>query len=134
MRLPETSSRRGLVEGREGSGLTTLKQRRFSAGLRLCSAGVADHVSSILARRPAPFAAAFPGNPSASENRKFSMSKQMKRMLIGSIAASGLVAVTAVVDLVLAIPYSGSMVFDALFLVAAGIVIYMGYETLKEST
>ena len=62
------------------------------------------------------------------------MSKQMKRMLIGSIAASGLVAVTAVVDLVLAIPYSGSMVFDALFLVAAGIVIYMGYETLKEST
>jgi hypothetical protein len=62
------------------------------------------------------------------------MSKQIKRMLIGSIAASGLVAVTAVVDLVLGIPYSGSIVFDSLFLVTAAIVIYMGYETLKEST
>ncbi len=134
MSLPATSSRRGLAEGREGSGLTTLKQRRFSAGLRLRSAGVADHVSFILARRSITFVVAFHGNPLASENRKLSMSKQMKRMLLGSIAASGLVAVTAVVDLVLGIPYSGSMVFDALFLITAGIVIYMGYETLKEST
>ncbi|MBC7819426.1 MAG: hypothetical protein IAG10_21280 [Planctomycetaceae bacterium] len=62
------------------------------------------------------------------------MSKQMKRMLIGSMAASGLVAVTAVVDLILGIPYSGSPKFDIPFLIAAGIVIYMGYETLKEST
>lgn len=62
------------------------------------------------------------------------MSKQMKRMLIGSMLASGLVAVTAIVDLVLGIPYSGKMIFDILFLIAASIVIYMGYETLKEST
>jgi hypothetical protein len=111
-----------------------LKQRRFGSGLGRRSAGVADHVSFILARHSTPSVVAFPGNPFVSENRKFSMSKQMKRMLIGSIAASGLVAVTAIVDMVLAIPYSGSMAFDAMFLVAAGIVIYMGYETLKEST
>lgn len=62
------------------------------------------------------------------------MSKQMKRMLIGSMAASGLVAVTAVVDLILGIPYSGKMIFDIMFLISAAIVIYLGYDTLKEST
>lgn len=62
------------------------------------------------------------------------MSKQIKRLLIGSMVASGLVAVTAVVDLVIGIPYSGKMVFDILFLITASIVIYMGYETFKEST
>jgi hypothetical protein len=55
-------------------------------------------------------------------------------MLLASMVASGLVAVTSVVDLILKIPYSGMMVFDILFLLSAAIVIYMGYETLKEST
>ncbi len=62
------------------------------------------------------------------------MSKQIKRLLLGSMVASGVVAVTAVVDLIIGIPYSGMMVFDILFLVAAVLVIYMGYDTLKEST
>lgn len=135
MRWPAASARRWLAEGREGSGTKILKQRRFGEGLRDRSAGVADHVSFILVCRCAPFVAAFNGNPSpVFEIRKFSMSKQMKQMLIGSMAASGLVAVSAVVDLVLGIPYSGKMIFDIMFLVAAAIVIYMGYETLKEST
>ena len=62
------------------------------------------------------------------------MSKQIKRMLLGSMAASGIVAVTALVDLVLGIPYAGSMVFDIMFLISAAVVIYMGYDVLKEST
>lgn len=62
------------------------------------------------------------------------MSKKMKQLLLISMAASGLVAVTAVVDLIIGIPYSGRMVFDIMFLVSAAIVLYMGYETLKEST
>ena len=62
------------------------------------------------------------------------MSNQIKRLLFGSMAASGLVAVTAIVDLVLGIPYSGKMVFDILFLISAAIIIYMGYEVFKEST
>ena len=70
----------------------------------------------------------------ASVSHELSMSKQIKRLLLGSMVASGFVAVTAVVDLIISIPYSGNMVFDALFLVTAAIVIYMGYETLKEST
>lgn len=62
------------------------------------------------------------------------MSSKMKRLLIGSMVASGIVAVTAIVDLVIGIPYSGMMVFDILFLIASALVIYMGYETFKEST
>lgn len=62
------------------------------------------------------------------------MSKKMKQLLLISMAASGLVAVTAVVDLIINIPYSGKVVFDIMFLVSAAIVLYMGYETLKEST
>ena len=62
------------------------------------------------------------------------MSNQIKRLLFGSMAASGLVAVTAIVDLFLGIPYSGAMVFDFLFLISAAIIIYMGYEVFKEST
>ena len=62
------------------------------------------------------------------------MSKQIKNMLLGSMAATGIVAVTAIVDMVLGIPYSGMMVFDIMFLISAAIIIYMGYDVLKEST
>ena len=62
------------------------------------------------------------------------MSKNLKRLLTGSMVASGIVAVTAIVDMVLGIPYSGKLVFDVLFLITAAIVIYMGYETFKETT
>ena len=62
------------------------------------------------------------------------MSKQIKNMLLGSMAASGIVAVTAIVDMVMGIPYSGKMGFDIMFLISAAIIIYMGYDVLKEST
>ncbi len=62
------------------------------------------------------------------------MSKQMKRLLLGSMIASAIVAVTAVVDLIIKIPYSGAMVFDIIFLISAAVILYMGYEVLKEST
>ena len=97
------------------------------------SAGVADHVAFILARRSAVFVADSNSDSDTPESRELSMSKQIKRLLIGSMAASGLVAVTAIVDLAIGIPYSGMMVFDILFLITAAIVIYMGYETMKES-
>lgn len=62
------------------------------------------------------------------------MSKQLKRLLLASMVASGLVAVTAIVDLVLGIPYSGKMMFDIFFLISAAIVLYLGYEVFKEAT
>lgn len=134
MKLPARQHKTTAGEGREVSGLAILKQRRFAAGMSRPPAGVADHVVSILARRSAQLVAAFSSNHPTSASRELSMSKQIKRLLIGSMVASGLVAVTAIVDLIIGIPYSGKMVFDILFLITAAIVIYMGYETFKEST
>jgi hypothetical protein len=62
------------------------------------------------------------------------MSNQIKRMLLGSMAAAGIVAVTSLVDMILEFPYSGQRVLDVLFLISAGIIIYMAYEAYKEST
>ena len=55
-------------------------------------------------------------------------------MLLGSMVASGIVAVTSLVDMILEFPYSGRRVLDLLFLISAGIIIYMAYEAYKEST
>ena len=53
-------------------------------------------------------------------------------MLIGSIAAAGVVGITAVVDLIIGFPYSGQMIMDILFLLSACVVCYLGYDTYKE--
>lgn len=65
------------------------------------------------------------------------MTSWPKRILYGSIGATGLVAVAAVIDFV-----TGGMIFashstsgyvmDALFLIGAGIVIYLAIDALGE--
>lgn len=64
------------------------------------------------------------------------MSDTARKMIYGSIAAAAAVAVAAITDLVIGIPFgfgSGqTMVMDILFLVSAGIVIYLGLDALKD--
>lgn len=60
------------------------------------------------------------------------MTGMTKKMVFGSMIASGLVALLAVLDLVLGIPFAGQMVMDIMFLIAAALIAYMGYETYKE--
>lgn len=60
------------------------------------------------------------------------MSNATKRMLIGSIVAAGIVAVTAAVDLCVGFPYSGQTLMDILFLVGAALVGYLGWDTYRE--
>jgi hypothetical protein len=55
-----------------------------------------------------------------------------KRMITISMGAAGVVALAAILDLALAIPFGGSMVFDILFILAAAIVGYMAYDTFHE--
>ncbi|HWL10100.1 MAG TPA: hypothetical protein VNQ76_16970 [Planctomicrobium sp.] len=58
-----------------------------------------------------------------------------KRMVIGSIAVAGLVAVMALADLFVGVPFSGSehtRIMDVLFIVCAGIVIYLGINAYKD--
>jgi hypothetical protein len=56
-----------------------------------------------------------------------------KKVVIGSMAAAGIVALLSVLDLVLKIPFAGySIVMDILFLLAAAIVIYLGWDSYKD--
>lgn len=55
-----------------------------------------------------------------------------RRLIIGSMAAAGVVALAALVDLVLGVPFAQRIVMDIAFLIAAGLVIYMGYDAYQD--
>lgn len=57
-----------------------------------------------------------------------------KKMIFGAMGAAGLVALLAVLDLSLSFPYGGySLAMDIMFLVAAAIVLFMGWDTYREN-
>lgn len=60
------------------------------------------------------------------------MANGSKNWVIGSMAVAGLVAVAAILDMILAIPFSGGMVMDIMFLLSAALVMYMGYDAIKD--
>lgn len=60
-------------------------------------------------------------------------SDMAKRMIIGSMAAAGVVALLALMDLVIKVPFAGySLAMDILFLCSAAIVLYLGWDAYKE--
>lgn len=67
------------------------------------------------------------------------MSDAPKKLVIGSMIATVLVAVMAICDLVFKFPFSGAesgaeymRTMDILFIVAAGIVGYLAYDAYKD--
>lgn len=57
-----------------------------------------------------------------------------KKLIFGSVGVAGVVALLAILDLSLKVPFGGySMTMDILYLVAAAIVLYMGWETYREN-
>lgn len=60
------------------------------------------------------------------------MTPGTKRMLIGSIAASAIVGILSIVDLVADVPFAGQNVLDIMFLASAGLIGYMGWDTYRE--
>ena len=63
------------------------------------------------------------------------MSDAPKKMVIGSLVVAGVVALAAICDLVLGIPFSGSehtRTMDILFIIAAAIVGYLGWDAYKD--
>ncbi len=62
------------------------------------------------------------------------MSNAPKKMVVGSMIAAGIVGLLAILDMAIKVPFSGSFVMDITFLIGAGIVGYMGYESYKEMT
>ena len=57
-----------------------------------------------------------------------------KRVVIGSMVVAGLVAVMAISDMVLGIPFSGQHTFmmDIMFIICAAIVGYMSWDAYQE--
>lgn len=60
------------------------------------------------------------------------MSNVSKRVLVGSMVVSALVGVAAVVDIFLKQPFAGQMTMDILFVLTAGLVIYLAYDSLQD--
>ena len=67
------------------------------------------------------------------------MTKGIRNMLVGSIGVAGIVGVLAIMDMVFELfaerpsfPFRGNITMDVMFLISAGIVAYMGYETYQE--
>jgi hypothetical protein len=57
-----------------------------------------------------------------------------KKLIFGAMGAAGLVALLAILDLSLKVPFNGySMTMDILYLVASAIVLFMGWETYREN-
>jgi hypothetical protein len=55
-------------------------------------------------------------------------------MIFGSVAAAGLVALLAILDMAIKVPFGGySLTTDILFLVGALIVLFMGWESYREN-
>ncbi len=61
------------------------------------------------------------------------MTKASKQMIIGAMIASGLVALAAILDIAMGIPFAGQMVMDVMFLIGAGLVGYMAWDAYKDA-
>lgn len=61
------------------------------------------------------------------------MAGKSRGIVIGSMGVAGLMGVLAIVDIVMGIPFGGQMVFDIMFILAAGLVAYMGIDCLKDA-
>lgn len=62
------------------------------------------------------------------------MQAMSKNMIFGALGVAALVAVLAILDMALKWPFAGySLATDILFLVAAAIILYLGWESLRES-
>jgi hypothetical protein len=57
-----------------------------------------------------------------------------KRLIFFAIGAAAVVALLAVLDLSLKFPFGGySLAMDIMYLIAAAIVLFMGWDTYREN-
>lgn len=60
------------------------------------------------------------------------MAKMTKNVIVGSMSAAGLVALLALLDLILGVPFRGLMLMDIMLLIGAGLVGYMGWDSYRD--
>jgi hypothetical protein len=60
------------------------------------------------------------------------MAGKSRGIVLGSMGVAGLMGLAAILDLALGFPFGGQMVMDIMFILAAGLVAYMGVDCLKD--
>jgi len=60
------------------------------------------------------------------------MASRARNIVFGSLGVAALMAVAAILDIALGLPFGGQMVWDIMLIFAAGLVIYMGIDCLKD--
>lgn len=59
-------------------------------------------------------------------------SKLSKNLVFGSFGVAGFVALLALLDIILEVPFGRAMVMDILFILSAAIVGYLGWDAYKD--
>lgn len=60
------------------------------------------------------------------------MAGQARNLVFASLGVSALMVIAAIIDLALGIPFGGQMTWDIMLILAAGLVVYMGIDCLKD--
>lgn|GEM_PF-235022 len=60
------------------------------------------------------------------------MAGNSRGVVLGSMGVAGLMGLAAILDLALGFPFGGQMVLDIMFILAAGLVVYMGIDCMKD--
>ena len=55
-----------------------------------------------------------------------------KNLVLGSFGVAGLVALLAILDIVTAMPFAGSMTMDILFILSAAVVGYLAWDAYSD--
>lgn len=55
-----------------------------------------------------------------------------KNMVFGSFGVAGFIALLALLDMIVQVPFAGSTLMDVLFIISAGIVGYLGWDAYKD--
>ena len=62
------------------------------------------------------------------------MSPTAQNVVYGSLVVAGLIGIACLADIFIGAPFGGQTAYDIMFLIAAGITGYMGYDCLKEAS
>lgn len=60
------------------------------------------------------------------------MAGNSRGVVLGSMGVAGLMGLAAILDLALGSPFGGQLVLDIMFILAAGLVVYMGIDCMKD--
>jgi hypothetical protein len=63
---------------------------------------------------------------------ELAMAGKPRGLVVASIGVAGVMGLAAVLDLALKMPFGGQMVLDIMFILAAGLIVYMGVDCLKD--